>query len=108
MVPIYSIACTLSIPFYKQHVYIASIYEFYESIAVASFFLLLCQLLHPDLYALRQAFHLVEPKPWLHPVRFFIVHVGRDKKGQTVDGLRWFNVSRNIRSWSQLSLDLGL
>lgn len=92
MVPIYTIACTLSIVFTKQHVYLASIYEFYESIAIAAFFLLLCQLLHPDRIMLRRAFSLVEPKPWIHPIRFLVVHIGR-RKDRSVDGLKWFNVS---------------
>ncbi|KAI8316971.1 Transmembrane protein 184-like protein [Colletotrichum sp. SAR11_240] len=90
MVPIYTIACTLSIEFYKQHVYLASIYEFYESLVIAAFFLLLCQLLHPDPTTLRRAFSLVEPKPWIHPIRFLVVHIGR-RKDRSVDGLKWFN-----------------
>ncbi|KAE9566050.1 Transmembrane protein 184-like protein [Colletotrichum fructicola] len=90
MVPIYTIACTLSIEFYKQHVYLASIYEFYESLVIAAFFLLLCQLLHPDPTTLRRAFSLVEPKPWIHPIRFLVVHIGR-RKDRSVDGLNWFN-----------------
>ncbi|KXH39636.1 hypothetical protein CSIM01_06691 [Colletotrichum simmondsii] len=92
MVPVYSIACTLSIIFYKKQVYIGSVYEFYESLVIASFFLLLCQLLHPDLNTLRRVFNLVEPKKWLNPTRFFVKHVGRNKKGQTEDGLKWFNI----------------
>ncbi|KAF5527444.1 Transmembrane protein 184-like protein [Colletotrichum aenigma] len=72
MVPIYTIACILSIEFYKQHVYLASIYEFYESLVIAAFFLLLCQLLHPDPTTLRRAFSLVEPKPWIHPICFLV------------------------------------
>ncbi|KAK2758112.1 DUF300 domain-containing protein [Colletotrichum kahawae] len=90
MVPIYSIACTFSIEFYKQHVYLASIYEFYESLVIAAFFLLLCQLIHPDPTTLRRAFSLVEPKPWIHPIRFLVVHIGR-RKDRSVDGLKWFN-----------------
>ncbi|KAK1484412.1 hypothetical protein CABS01_13835 [Colletotrichum abscissum] len=92
MVPVYSIACSLSIIFYKKQVYIGSVYEFYESLVIASFFLLLCQLLHPDLNTLRRVFNLVEPKKWLNPTRFFVKHVGRNKKGQTEDGLKWFNI----------------
>ncbi|WQF90168.1 Putative organic solute transporter subunit alpha/Transmembrane protein [Colletotrichum destructivum] len=92
MVPIYSIACTLSIEFYKENVYLGSIYEFYESLVIASFFLLLCQYLHPDLTMLRRVFQVVDPKPWIHPIRFFVTHVGRNKKSQTVDGLRRFNI----------------
>ncbi|KAK7456783.1 hypothetical protein Landi51_02059 [Colletotrichum acutatum] len=92
MVPVYSIACTLSIIFYKKQVYIGSVYEFYESLVIASFFLLLCQLLHSDLNTLRRVFNLVEPKKWLNPTRFFVKHVGRNKKGQTEDGLKWFNI----------------
>lgn len=96
MVPVYSIACTLSIIFYKKQVYIGSVYEFYESLVIVSFFLLLCQLLHPDLNTLRRVFNLVEPKKWLNPTRFFVKHVGRNKKGRAEDGLKWFNVSECI------------
>ncbi|KAL0943101.1 DUF300 domain-containing protein [Colletotrichum truncatum] len=92
MVPIYSIACLLSIPFYEQHVYIASIYEFYESLVIAAFFALLCQYLHVDENILRRVFTFIEPKPWIHPLRFLVVHIGRNKKGRTVDGLRFFNI----------------
>lgn len=97
MVPIYTIACTLSIEFYRQHVYLASIYEFYESLVIAAFFLLLCQLLHPDPTTLRQAFSLVEPKPWIHPIRFLVVHIGR-RRDRSVDGLKWFNVRLEMPS----------
>ncbi|KAH8746007.1 organic solute transporter Ostalpha-domain-containing protein, partial [Diaporthe sp. PMI_573] len=90
MVPVYTIACTVSIEFYKQHVYLASIYEFYESLIIAAFFLLLCQLLHPDRSTLERAFSLVEPKPWIHPIRFLVVHIGR-RNAQSMDGLKWFN-----------------
>ncbi|KAK7718584.1 hypothetical protein SLS64_002541 [Diaporthe eres] len=88
MVPVYSIACTLSVEFYKQNVYLASIYEFYESLVIAAFFLLLCQFLHPDRITLQRAFSLVEPKPWIHPIRFLIVHIGRRKDRSTI----WFCV----------------
>lgn len=93
MVPVYTIACVLSIPFYKEHVYIAAVYEFYESLVIASFFLLLCRYLHWDLHTLRRGFSLVEPKPWLHPVRFLRHVVWRKKTGRTYDGLKWFSVS---------------
>ncbi|PSN67366.1 DUF300-domain-containing protein, partial [Corynespora cassiicola Philippines] len=92
MVPIYSIACLLSIPFYKAHVYIASIYEFYESLVIASFFLLLCRYLHLDLPSLRRAFSLLIPKPWIYPIRFFRMYIFRRKTAHTVDGLRWFSI----------------
>lgn len=96
MVPVYSIACTVSVEFYKQNVYLASIYEFYESLVIAAFFLLLCQLLHPDRITLQRAFSLVEPKPWIHPIRFLVVHIGR-RKDRSVDGLKWFNASLGNR-----------
>ncbi|KAH8589064.1 organic solute transporter Ostalpha-domain-containing protein, partial [Bisporella sp. PMI_857] len=92
MVPVYTIACTLSIQFYKKNVYIASVYEFYESLVIAAFFLLLCRYLHFDLESLQRAFILVEPKPWIHPIRFFVVYIGRNKKGRTEDGQKWFNI----------------
>lgn len=100
MVPIYTIACVLSIPFYKQHVYIAAVYEFYESLVIASFFLLLCRYLHLDIHSLRRVFSIVEPKPWLHPVRFLRKVVWRKKTDHTMDGLKWFSVSLHT-SFSQ-------
>jgi hypothetical protein len=66
MVPVYTIACTVSIEFYKQHVYLASIYEFYESLVIAAFFLLLCQLLH------RIAVRLSGRSPWWSRSRGYI------------------------------------
>ncbi|TEA20151.1 Transmembrane protein 184-like protein [Colletotrichum sidae] len=92
MVPIYSIACTLSIEFYTQHVYIAAIYEFYESLVIASFFQLLCQYLHPDISSQQRLFAGECVKKWIYPVRFVVVHVGRNKSGKTADGLRLFNI----------------
>ncbi|KAF6808174.1 duf300 domain-containing protein [Colletotrichum sojae] len=91
MVPVYTIACTLSIQYYRQHVYIASIYEFYESLVIAAFFLLLCQYLQHDATSLSQAFAIVEPKPWIYPIRFFVVHIGRNKAGKAQDGIRLLN-----------------
>ncbi|KAI5919672.1 organic solute transporter Ostalpha-domain-containing protein [Camillea tinctor] len=92
MVPVYTVACTLSIQFYQQEVYIASVYEFYESLVVASFFLLLCNYMHPDLEKLRQTFALIKPKPWIRPLRHIVVHIGRNKSGETADGLKVFNI----------------
>ncbi|PVH77420.1 DUF300-domain-containing protein, partial [Cadophora sp. DSE1049] len=92
MVPIYTICCVFSIEYYKEHVYIAAIYEFYESIVIASFFLLLCRYLHIEMHSLRRAFALIKPKPWLHPVRFFRMRVWRKKTNYTEDGLKWFGI----------------
>lgn len=93
MVPVYSICCTLSIPFYKESIYLGAIYEFYESIVIASFFLLLCRYIHTDLQSVRQLFALVEPQPWVFPVRIFRKYVLRRKTDNTPDGAKWFSVS---------------
>jgi hypothetical protein len=92
MVPIYAITCTVSIVVYQQHIYLAIIYGLYESLVIVSFFLLLCHLLHPNRTTLQRAFSIVEPKPWIQPIRFLVVHIGRGS-GQSVDGRKWFNVS---------------
>ncbi|RAR09011.1 cytochrome P450 monooxygenase-like protein [Stemphylium lycopersici] len=91
MVPVYSICCTLSIPFYKESIYLGAIYEFYESIVIASFFLLLCRYIHTDLQSVRQLFALVEPQPWVFPVRIFRKYVLRRKTDNTPDGAKWFS-----------------
>ncbi|KAG9189205.1 hypothetical protein G6011_06073 [Alternaria panax] len=72
MVPIYTIWCTLRIPFYASSVYIGAVYEFYESLVIASFFLLLCQYLHADL----QSFCVI---------KFFGAHTKRITKALDVD-----------------------
>lgn len=66
MVPVDTIASTLTLELYEQHVYIASIYEIL--FVVAAFFLLLCQYLHADVKSLRNMFAMVSPKPWLYPL----------------------------------------
>ncbi|KAM5346000.1 hypothetical protein ACJ41O_011861 [Fusarium nematophilum] len=91
MVPVYSIACVFSIIFYRQHVYIAAIYEFYESLVIAAFFLLLCDLLHADLDTLQTHFAGFQPKAWIYPIRFVVFCFG-NRKGRTLDGVRWFNI----------------
>lgn len=93
MVPVFGICCTLSVEFYSQHVYISAVYEFYEALVIAAFFLLLCQYLHLDMASLRQVFTLVEPMKWIRPLRIWHKCFGRGKGGKTVDGLKWFNVS---------------
>ena len=96
MVPVYTIACLISIPLYKQHIYFAAVYEFYESLVIASFFLLLCLCLDEDLDQLKGALKLFTPKPWILPIRFFRIHVWRRKTANTGDGLRWFHVSTSF------------
>ncbi|RSL84833.1 hypothetical protein CEP52_016337 [Fusarium oligoseptatum] len=91
MVPVYSVACVFSIIFYRQHVYIAAVYEFYESLVIAAFFLFLCQILHVDLVKLRADFAGIQPKPWIYPIRAVVFCCGNRKKG-TLDGLKWFNI----------------
>ncbi|CAN9317121.1 unnamed protein product [Alternaria alternata] len=92
MVPIYTICCTLSIPFYESSVYLGAIYEFYESLVIASFFLLLCRYLHTDLHSVRQLFSIVEPQPWVLPVRMFRKYVLRRKTINTPNGSKYFSI----------------
>ncbi|KAL1796766.1 hypothetical protein ACET3X_005306 [Alternaria dauci] len=92
MVPIYTICCTLSIPFYESSIYLGSVYEFYESLVIASFFLLLCRYLHTDLHSVRQLFSIVEPQPWVFPIRIFRKYVLRRKTSNTPNGSKYFNI----------------
>ena len=90
MVPVYSICCLLSVPFYKPSVYLAVIYEFYESLVIASFFLLLCRYMDQDLDVVRRAFAILVPRQWLPPVGPFRRFVLRRKS--MTSGSTWFNV----------------
>ncbi|KAH7313880.1 organic solute transporter Ostalpha-domain-containing protein [Stachybotrys elegans] len=92
MVPVYSISCALSIHFYSRHVYLAAGYEFYESIAVASFFILMCQEIRPEWSSLRRVFNLLRPKPWFGPLRLIHMCIRRRRSGQPSSGLRWLNI----------------
>lgn len=91
MVPVYSIACVFSIIFYRDHIYFAAIYEFYESLVIAAFFLLLCQLLHVNTATLQADLAQLQPKPWIPPIRLVAYCFG-NKTGRAVNGQRWFNV----------------
>ncbi|KAH6639858.1 organic solute transporter Ostalpha-domain-containing protein [Boeremia exigua] len=92
MVPVYTTACVFSIVYYKQHVYLAAIYEFYEALVIASFFLLLCGYLNPERDALRSVFAALTPQPWLHPVRFLRKWVWRKRTANTEDGAKWLSI----------------
>jgi hypothetical protein len=92
MVPVYSICCTLSIVYYEEHVYIAAIYEFYESIAIAAFTILMCLHIRSDWDGVRKVFNLLTPKKWLRPLRLFHMCFRRGKRGQPSSGLKWFNI----------------
>lgn len=92
MVPVYSIACVCSIIFYRQHIYIAATYEFYESLVIAAFFLLLCQLLHVNMATLQADLAELQPKPWIPPIRLVAYCLG-NRTGKALNGQRWFNVS---------------
>ncbi|KAF5259820.1 hypothetical protein FOXYS1_9551 [Fusarium oxysporum] len=90
MVPVYSIACVCSILFYRYHIYIAATYEFYESLVIAAFFLLLCQLLHVNMTSLQADLAGLQPKPWIPPIRLVAYCFG-NRTGKASDGQRWFN-----------------
>ncbi|KAI6750577.1 hypothetical protein HG530_014858 [Fusarium avenaceum] len=90
MVPVYSIACVCSMIFYRQHIYIAASYEFYESLVIAAFFLLLCQLLHVNMATLQADLAELQPKPWIPPVRLVAYCLG-NRTGKALNGQRWFN-----------------
>ncbi|KAM0227202.1 hypothetical protein ACHAPO_011739 [Fusarium lateritium] len=90
MVPVYSVACLCSIIFYRQHIYIAATYEFYESLVIAAFFLLLCQLLHVNTATLQTDLAELQPKPWIPPIRLVAYCFG-NKTGKALNGHRWFN-----------------
>ncbi|KAH7215430.1 organic solute transporter Ostalpha-domain-containing protein [Fusarium oxysporum] len=90
MVPVYSIACVCSIIFYRQHIYIAATYEFYESLVIAAFFLLLCQILHVRLAILQTDLAELQPKPWIPPIRLVAYCFG-NRTGKALNGQIWFN-----------------
>jgi len=43
MIPVFSLVSFLSVAFYDTAIYIKPVEDFYEAIALASFFLLLCE-----------------------------------------------------------------
>ncbi|PTD06168.1 Transmembrane protein 184C [Fusarium culmorum] len=90
MVPVYSIACVCSIIFYRQHIYIAATYEFYESLVIAAFFLLLCQFVHVNLATFQTGLVELQPKPWIPPIRLVAYCFG-NRTGKASNGQRWFN-----------------
>lgn len=92
MVPVYTISCVCSIKFYHKHVYIAAGYEFYESIVISSFFMLMCRYIRQDLDSIRRVFSHLIPCQWIPPIRFvrFLAKCGRTRL--STDGVRWFNV----------------
>ncbi|CAG9997139.1 unnamed protein product [Clonostachys byssicola] len=92
IVPIFSLCFTLGTVFYRSNVYFASVYEAYESLAIVAFFLLLCQYIQPNLRALRNYFAETETKPWIIVVRFFMIHLGKNKRGVTADGFKWLKI----------------
>lgn len=94
MVPVYTICCTLSMNFYRQNVYLGAVYEFYESLVLACFFLLLCNLLVENLDGLRRVFAVLEPLPWIWPIRIWqLLFRFGSKRGLPTQGLKWFHVS---------------
>lgn len=94
MIPVYTICCTLSINFYRQNVYLGAVYEFYESLVLACFFLLLCNFLVADLDGLRRVFAVLEPQPWIWPIRIWqLLFRFGSKRGLPTQGLKWFHVS---------------
>ncbi|TGO61934.1 hypothetical protein BOTNAR_0121g00200 [Botryotinia narcissicola] len=44
------------------------------------------------MHSLRRVFALVQPKPWLYPVRFLRMKIWRKKTTYTEDGLKWFGI----------------
>ncbi|KFA68108.1 hypothetical protein S40285_02538 [Stachybotrys chlorohalonatus IBT 40285] len=92
MVPVYSISCTCSIRWYTEHVYIAAGYEFYESLVIAAFYILMCQNIRSEWDEVRKVFNLLTPRKWIMPLRLFHMCFRRSRKGQPSDGLKWFNI----------------
>jgi hypothetical protein len=97
MVPVYSISCTCSIRWYTEHVYIAAGYEFYESLVIAAFYILMCQNIRSEWDEVRKVFNLLTPRKWIMPLRLFHMCFRRSRKGQPSDGLKWFNVTYTDR-----------
>lgn len=94
MVPIYSIACRLSIKFYQHHTYFEAIHQLYEALVLASFFMLLCRYLAPDHRSLKEKFKTVTPRPWMPPIAWLAMCTGgqRGPFRTPSNGLTFLNV----------------
>ncbi|KAE8337431.1 organic solute transporter Ostalpha-domain-containing protein [Aspergillus arachidicola] len=44
-----------------------------------------------DAQELRGHFSTIASKPWLQPIRFLVVHVGRNETGRAAHGVKWFD-----------------
>jgi Organic solute transporter Ostalpha len=80
LIPFYSILSTLSVCFPKAHVYLDPWLEVFQSVALGSFFLLMCE--------------FVSPSEKQRDVFFAALKVPDKKAGSgTRDGLIWYRVS---------------
>ena len=85
MVPIYSFVSFLCVLFYKRYVYFTIIINLYESIALVSFFSLICNYVAPSLREQKNFFRAIQPAGWALPLSWLRVKAPRS-------GLTWFNV----------------
>jgi len=96
MVPVYALASSMSVLYYKYSVYLQILGDAYAAIAIVSFFALLCHYLGPTLQAQQSLFQEIVPRRWTLylfgleiplPVRW-ICGDGFARP----DGSRWFKV----------------
>ncbi|QSZ32133.1 hypothetical protein DSL72_001702 [Monilinia vaccinii-corymbosi] len=94
MVPVYSVASTLSFWQYWHEIYYSVISECYEAFAIASFFALLCHYIAPDLHSQKVYFRTAIPTPWVWPVTWMRKCCGGDRGPWRTprSGLTWFNI----------------
>ena len=69
MVPVFSVVTFLSVAFYDTAIYIKPVEDFYEAIALAGFFLLLCEFVQENEED-RQAFLASSGSTKQHTVRY--------------------------------------
>jgi hypothetical protein len=83
LLPAYSIISFLAICFPDAYVYLVAWLDLFQSIALYSFFLLLCDFLNPNEEQRGLIFATMRPKK------------GR-RSSETMDGLVWFQVCLNL------------
>ncbi len=85
MIPIYGIISFITIAFPNSYIYLNPWIDVFQSIALGSFFLLLCE--------------FVSPSSQYRDVFFAALEVPQGKKGKQIGGLEWYRVGRTS-SWS--------
>ena len=97
MVPLYSVSMLLSTKFFPYSTYFILLSSTYASVAIASYFSLLCHYLAPDGDS-KSLFSNIQPGPWQNyfplPLRWLHDRFGGEKSflRTMTCGVTWFNV----------------